>query len=198
MRVISGTNKGLRLKAVAGRGTRPTSDKVKEALFNIIGPYFEGGTMLDLYAGSGGVSVEALSRGMDHAVLVEQERQAVRTIHENLQSTGLAHVCEVYRTDAKQALKAAAKQKRTFRLIFMDPPYKKGEIVKLLGFIDAENLLEAGGQIVCEHEASLNLPETAGHLARCRTERYGDTAITLFTQDGGDEFAKNSGRSGEF
>ena len=87
MRVVAGEYGGRRLKAVPGMKTRPTTDKVKEAMFNIIGPYLEGGQVLDLFAGSGGLSIEAVSRGADHATLVDRQYQAIKTIHENLSVT---------------------------------------------------------------------------------------------------------------
>jgi len=104
MRVISGERKGTRLKAVPGSATRPTTDKVKESLFNIIGPYFAGGDALDLYAGSGGLGIEALSRGCDHAVFVDKQTKAIQTIQENLRVTRYEANATVYRQDARQAL----------------------------------------------------------------------------------------------
>src|SRR5690625_944768 len=84
MRIISGTNRGLKLKAVPGKNTRPTSDKVKESLFNMIGPYFSGGTCLDLFAGSGSLGLEAISRGIEHATFIDKNGLAIKTIHDNI------------------------------------------------------------------------------------------------------------------
>ena len=95
MRVVSGKNKGLSLKAVPGMSTRPTTDKVKEAMFNIIGPYFEGGIVLDLFGGSGGLSIEALSRGIEKAIIVDREMKAIKTIKENLATCNLTDNAEV-------------------------------------------------------------------------------------------------------
>lgn len=115
MRVISGTAKGRPLKSVPGNGTRPTTDKVKEALFSMIGPYFEGGTALDLYAGTGGLGIEALSRGMEAAVFVDMEQKALDTVRANLKAAKVESQAEVYRNDAGRAL--AALEKRGERLI---------------------------------------------------------------------------------
>ena len=107
VRVVSGSAKGRPLKAVPGMGTRPTTDKVKEAIFSMIGPYFDGGTVLDLFAGTGGLAIEALSRGMERAVLVDMDPKSIETIRANLKATKMEGQAEVYRNDAVRALKAA-------------------------------------------------------------------------------------------
>lgn len=114
MRVVSGSAKGRPLKAVPGTGTRPTTDKVKEALFSMIGPYFDGGVALDLFAGSGGLGIEALSRGMDKAVFIDMESKSIDVIKENLRKTGLEGQAEVFRNDAGRALKVLAKRGALF------------------------------------------------------------------------------------
>lgn len=122
MRVVSGSAKGRPLKAVPGTGTRPTTDKVKEALFSMIGPYFDGGVALDLFAGSGGLGIEALSRGMDKAVFIDMESKSIDVIKENLRKTGLEGQAEVFRNDAGRALKALAKRGALFDAVFLDRP----------------------------------------------------------------------------
>ncbi len=102
MRVISGEYGGRRLRAVPGMKTRPTTDKVKEAIFNIIGPYFNGGTSLDLFAGSGGLSIEGVSRGIDHAVLIDRQGAAIKTIHQNIEVTKEPDKFTVYKRDAEK------------------------------------------------------------------------------------------------
>ena len=110
MRIISGDKKGLPLKAVPGKDTRPTTDKVKESIFNMIGPYFEGGKGLDLFAGSGGLGIEALSRGFNEMIFVDRDMKAIQTVKENLRSAGLGEQAEVYRNEADRALKAIVKR----------------------------------------------------------------------------------------
>ncbi|WP_409305311.1 16S rRNA (guanine(966)-N(2))-methyltransferase RsmD [Peribacillus sp. SCS-155] len=183
MRVVSGTCKGRPLKSVPGAGTRPTTDKVKEALFNIIGPYFEGGTVLDLFAGSGGLGIEALSRGIDHAIFVDKEYKAVQTVKANLDACGFTDRAEVYRNDSERALKAIIKRELRFSLIMLDPPYKKQKLVKLLEEIHKENLLEESGIIVCEHGSDIHLPDVVGGLVRYRQETYGIIAISIYKMD---------------
>ena len=120
MRVVAGEYGGRRLKAVPGMKTRPTTDKVKEAMFNIIGPYLEGGQVLDLFAGSGGLSIEAVSRGADHATLVDRQYQAIKTIHENLSVTKEEDKFTVLKGDAYKMLNKLAKQEQGFDYVFLD------------------------------------------------------------------------------
>lgn len=187
MRVISGKAKGRPLKAVPGMGTRPTTDKVKEAIFSMIGPYFSGGLVLDLFAGTGGLSLEALSRGMDRAILIDMDKKAIDTIRLNLQATGFTEQAEVYRNDAGRALKALAKRGMKFDLVFMDPPYKLKIISELMGLLLEEGMLEDGARIVLEHDAEDRYDEPVGALEHLRRAEYGDTAITIYRYRAGGE-----------
>lgn len=181
MRVIAGTYKGRQLKTVAGRATRPTTDKVKEAVFQRIGPFFDGGKCLDLFAGSGSLGIEALSRGMDAAIFVDKQPRAIQTIYENLNMLGLRDRCEVFRTDAYRALRAAAKRKLQFKLILLDPPYKMVDYEELLTEITALNLLDTNGTIYCEHDVSEKLPPSTNRLVQIKQETYGSTiGITIY------------------
>ncbi|MBM7572263.1 16S rRNA (guanine966-N2)-methyltransferase [Aquibacillus albus] len=183
MRVISGKYKGHPLKPVPNRLTRPTTDKVKEALFQMIGPYFDGGNCLDLFAGSGGLGIEALSRGMDKVVFVDLHPKAIQTIHNNLKFLDLKDAAEVYRTDAFRALKAAGKRGLSFQIIFLDPPYTKIAYEELLEEINTYQLLDTNGMIVCEHDASEQLPNFHSNFEKVKTEVYGGTtAITIYHQ----------------
>lgn len=186
MRVISGSCKGRALKAVPGMTTRPTTDKVKEAIFNMIGPYFEGGQALDLFAGSGGLGIEALSRGMDHCIFIDKDNKAIQTIYTNLKSCQLQTNAEVFRTDAERALRAVVKRQLTFDLIFLDPPYQKQKLSTFIAFINEHHLLNQDGFIVCEHSHEVILPEQIGSLSVMKSEQYGHTVITIyhFEQDG--------------
>src|SRR5690625_2700284 len=132
MRVVSGTARGRRLKAVPGQSTRPTSDKVKEAIYSRIGPYFPGGQALDLYAGTGALGIEALSRGMERAVFVEIDKKAMNVIRENLQTTQLLERAQLYRNDVDQAIQQIMSQQDSFDLILLDPPYHLTNMDKLL------------------------------------------------------------------
>lgn len=180
MRVVSGTQKGRSLKAVPGNTTRPTTDKVKESLFNMIGPYFEGGMALDLFAGSGGLGIEAISRGIDKVIFVDRDRMAIQTIHDNLSSCGFTEQSEVYRNDAERALKAIIKRDLIFDYIFLDPPYKKQQLTKLLEMMDRDQLLTEDGLIICEHSSDIQLPEQIGRYIQFKHENYGIISISIY------------------
>ncbi|MCZ8520106.1 MULTISPECIES: 16S rRNA (guanine(966)-N(2))-methyltransferase RsmD [Paenibacillus] len=185
MRVISGSAKGRPLKAVPGMGTRPTTDKVKEAVFSMIGPYFDGGRVLDLFAGTGGLSIEALSRGMEAAVLTDTDKKAVETIHQNLKAAGFTDRAEVYRNDALRALRALSKREAQFDLVFLDPPYRLKLIPDLLQELQEGGLLAEGARVVIEHDAEDAFEGDTGTLEWMRRAEYGDTAITIFRHHSG-------------
>src|SRR5690625_1745452 len=132
MRIVSGEHRGIRLTSVPGKNTRPTSDKVKESIFNIIGPYFSGGHCLDLFAGGGNLGLEAISRGVDSAVFVEKNALAIKTINENIKKLRVENKARVYRNDAFKSLKQLTEQNFIFKIIFMDPPYHFKSIHKYL------------------------------------------------------------------
>ncbi|WP_407268095.1 16S rRNA (guanine(966)-N(2))-methyltransferase RsmD [Radiobacillus sp. PE A8.2] len=183
MRVISGVHKGRPIKPVPNQLTRPTTDKVKEALFQMIGPYFNGGSCLDLFAGSGSLGIEALSRGMEQAIFVDKQPKAVKIIHENLQLLHLENQSEVFCTDGFRAIKAAAKRGLTFDLIFLDPPYHKISYEKLLDQLAENQLLSEKGIIVCEHDANMSLPSSYISYEKMKSATYANsTTITLFAR----------------
>ncbi|WP_070120215.1 16S rRNA (guanine(966)-N(2))-methyltransferase RsmD [Bacillus marinisedimentorum] len=181
MRVISGECKGRPLKAVPGKNTRPTTDKVKESIFNLIGPYFKGGTGLDLFAGSGGLAIEALSRGIDRMILVDRDPKAVETIRENLTKCDFQNRAEVYRNDASRALKAVAKRQLSLNLVLLDPPYKKQKLVDTIKYLSDQSLLHDGCIIVAEHSNDVSLPEAIGLCRLVRRETYGMIGVTIYT-----------------
>lgn len=148
MRVIAGKHKSKALETLEGRNTRPTMDKVKEGIFNSL--HHIEGLGLDLFAGSGSLGIEALSRGMDKVIFVDQNIKAVKVIRNNLQKLDLEAQSEVYRNNADRALKALSKRKIQFDIIFLDPPYDKGLIDKALEQIHTFDLLKNNGIIVCE------------------------------------------------
>jgi 16S rRNA (guanine966-N2)-methyltransferase len=183
MRVISGTAKGRTLKAVPGMNTRPTTDKVKEALFSMIGPYFDGGTVLDLFAGTGGLGIEALSRGMDRAVFIDIEKASLDTVRTNLKATGFEDQSEIYRNDALRAIKALGKRKLKFRLVFLDPPYRMRLAQQLMTELLEQDLLEEFATVVVEQDAEVMTLDSCGPLRLVRRAEYGDTAILVYTLD---------------
>lgn len=181
MRVVSGKYKGCPLKAVPGNSTRPTTDKVKEAIFNMMGPYFDGGIALDLFAGSGGLGIEGLSRGLDKAIFVDQDKKAIATIYDNIKACKISEEqVEVYRNDSFRAAKALVKRGLQVDYLYLDPPYAKQELVKLINFFTENNLLKNTSVILCEHDKSVQLPDTIGPLYRRKFEVYGIIAISIY------------------
>lgn len=184
MRVIAGMCKGRPLKAVPGTSTRPTTDKVKEAVFNRIGPYFDGGRALDLYSGSGGLGIEALSRGIDEAVFVDRDPKAVAVVKENVSRCGFEKETEIYRTDARHALKVIEKRGLRFSIIFLDPPYMRQKLAADLRKITESELLEPGGIVVIEHHESVDLADEYGDLVLKSSDTYGGkTVISVFLRN---------------
>lgn len=180
MRVVSGSAKGRPLKSVPGNGTRPTTDKVKEAVFSMIGPYFEGGAVLDLFAGTGGLGIEALSRGMESAVFVDMEAKSIDTIHANLKATKLDERAQVYRNDAGRAISALEKRGRVFDLVFLDPPYRLKHGDELMITLVDKGMLHEGAIVVLEHESSYAYPEDIPGFYRLREAVYGETTISIY------------------
>lgn len=181
MRVVSGKFRGRKLNAVPGMATRPTTDKVKEALFNIIGPYFDGGQSLDLFAGSGGLSIEGVSRGIDHAVLIDRQYQAIKTIHHNIEVTKNPEQFSVYKMDARKALGMLGKHQAKFDLVYLDPPYAKQQIMRDLDRMVTDDLLNDGAVIAAETNQAADLPtEDQPNFAFIRQQTYGITVLTIY------------------
>jgi len=185
MRVIAGDYKGRRLKAVPGLNTRPTTDKVKESMFNIIGQLFAGGTALDLFAGTGGLGIEALSRGIDRAVFIDKDFKAIQTIKENVRELGLSDRAEVYKNDARRALEQLAERGVLFELVFLDPPYQKTLFYEeLILQMQELGLLLDGAVIVAEHSADVELPDRYDAAVRWRQATYGEISISFYRYEG--------------
>lgn len=183
MRVISGEYGGRRLKALDGDNTRPTTDKVKESIFNMIGPYFDGGIALDLYAGSGGLAIEAVSRGMDQGICVEKSGLAIKIINENIAITKESEKFLIRKMDANKALEVLKNKGKKVDLVLLDPPYAKQEITKQLEKMVSYDLLAEDAIIVCETDKSVELPDSIGPLIKRRETTYGITKITIYRQE---------------
>lgn len=149
MRVIAGTAKRLQLKTIEGMDTRPTTDRIKETLFNMISEYLADSEFLDLFSGSGAIGIEALSRGAAHAVFVEQSKKAMQCVRDNLQFTKLNDRAELYETDVMNAL-SRMENRRQFDYIFMDPPYDQYLEKKVLMYLNDSTLLKEDGLIIVE------------------------------------------------
>jgi 16S rRNA (guanine(966)-N(2))-methyltransferase RsmD len=179
MRVISGSAKGRRLKPVPGESTRPITDRVKESLFNIIGPDIQEATFLDLFAGTGSVGIEALSRGAKTALFIDLERNAIKTVNENLKLTRLTDKADVLRGDAFGILEGHANRK--FDYIYIAPPQYKGLWSKAIQHVDnnLEWLSEDGWVIIQIHPREIDELEL-GQLIEFDRRNYGSTMLIFF------------------
>jgi 16S rRNA (guanine966-N2)-methyltransferase len=175
VRIIAGSCKGATIMAPKGRDTRPTSDRVRENVFNIVAPWVEGACVLDLYAGSGALGLEALSRGAEAAVFVEKDPEAVRTIERNIDKLRLRGAT-VLRTAAAVALAQEAGAGRKYDLVLVDPPYAMTDHDALTRYLPS--VLAADGLLVFETDAA-TAPDLAG-LAVRTTRKYGSTRVTVF------------------
>ncbi len=175
MRVITGSARGKKLITLEGNDVRPTSDMVKEAIFSIVQFELAGAKVLDLFAGSGQLGIEALSRGASLAVFVDSSTDSVKVVRENLKNTGLAQNSRVVAMDSFAYLGGC---KDKFDIVFIDPPYSKDIIPQILPKV-VEKVNE-NGIIVCEHDKKDLLPEQAGDFCRFRTYSYGRIALTTY------------------
>ncbi|PIC65726.1 16S rRNA (guanine(966)-N(2))-methyltransferase RsmD [Sporosarcina sp. P13] len=184
MRVISGTRKGTPLKSLPGTSTRPTSDKVKESVFNRIGPYFDGGTVVELFGGSGSIAIEALSRGMDQAIVFEKNAKACAIIKSNVEKCRLDDQIHIERKDARQAVAVLQQKNVTIDLLFVDPPYAAVEYYDVIYDLVKQGLLSEVATIVCEHEKKVVLPEAYETYSRINSAIYGNSAVTIYEKRG--------------
>jgi len=179
MRIIRGTSKGRRLATLKGRAIRPTSDRVKESIFNILGEEVEGKAVLDLFAGTGNLGIEALSRGAKKAIFVEKGREALRLIQRNLTLCEMKERSEILAKDVHRAIGILGKRGETFDLILMDPPYEKGLIQKTLVKLCSHRIYHEGSILVIEHDRREPLSETVEGWNLFRQRGIGDTIISF-------------------
>lgn len=175
MRIITGTKRGKKLIALEGMQVRPTTDKVKEALFDILQFSIEGRRFLDLFAGSGQIGLEALSRGAQSAVFVDSSKDSLRVVRQNVKATGFEDRAKVVQADFAAYLRGS---RETFDVAFLDPPYRTGLLEQALPLTAAR--MAPGGIVVCEHPKEEELPEKAGPFSKCKTYRYGKIMLTTY------------------
>ena len=180
MRVITGIARGRKLKELPGMETRPTTDKVKESVFNIVQFDIEGRQVLDLFGGTGQMGIEALSRGAARCTFVDLRKEAAAVIRENLAHTGLADKAKVIQGDYLAFLTGCREK---FDLVFLDPPYNTGMLEKALETITKIDNVTENGIIVCESAAEAALPELSAPYRKGKDYRYGKIKITLYHRD---------------
>lgn len=182
MRIIAGMKKGIKLKMVSGRHVRPTSDRVKESIFQILGPYFSGGIALDLFAGSGQLGLEALSRGMDYVMFVDKSAKSIQTIKQNIALTGMESKATVMKMDAFYACRFLAQKKQKIDYLFLDPPYHQKLILPVLQEISKQRLLSTTGRVIVELSHHETIPVKVGKLMRKMDRCYGSTSIAIYQE----------------
>ena len=180
MRVITGKARGVTLKTPDGMQTRPTTDRVKEALFSIIQFEIPGARVLDLFGGTGQLGIEALSRGAKNAVFVDEREDACRLIKENLRRTKLESDAQVVRSDYLAYLRRCRER---FNIIFLDPPYAEVFLENSLKQITEIDILQSGGIIVAERPLGKDLPWDFPGYSRSKDYKYGKTLLTLYRKD---------------
>jgi len=180
VRIISGIWKGRRLTSPKGMDVRPTSDKVKEAVFNIIRNRVAGSKALDLFAGTGSLGLELLSRGGVKVVFVEKNPYVLPVLKTNCNDIALPDQYRVILMDSFDAIKLLSKEGQTFDIVFIDPPYKSGLQLKALTAISAGNLLVHEGIAVAEHDQTDFQPDIVGELVKIYERRLGNTGVTLY------------------
>lgn len=182
MRVIGGAAKGRRLSVPKGQAVRPTAARVKESLFNILPRDFSGKRVLDLFAGTGNLGIEALSRGADHALLVDASARSASAIRVNLRRSGFAAHSAVWVAPVARSLRVLARRKECFDFIFLDPPYEKGLAGRALEIIAECQLLRSTGTLIVEHSARESIKSRYDSLQLRDQRRYGDTLLSFYTR----------------
>jgi 16S rRNA (guanine(966)-N(2))-methyltransferase RsmD len=183
MRILAGALKGRRLVTPRGRTTRPTADQVRIALLDALAPRLPGARFLDLFAGAGGVGLEALSRGAVHATLVERDPRAVAALRANVAALGLGDAARVLRGEVGQALGGLARAGERFDLVFLDPPYDGDLAAATLARLGAGDLLGEGAVVVAQHLTKRAPGEAVGGLVAFRARRFGETTLTFYRRE---------------
>jgi 16S rRNA (guanine966-N2)-methyltransferase len=184
MRVISGSARGMRLVALEGATVRPTLDRVRESLFNILAPRIEGAHVLDLFAGTGALAIEALSRGAASAVLVEWNAAAIRVIEKNLAHTRLADRAACRRLNLPTELERLPGR---FDIVFCDPPYTFAETEALFTTLQDKGMLAPDGLVLFEYHSKMPPPQSVGALHITRVKTYGQTALAFYEYQDGEQ-----------
>jgi 16S rRNA (guanine(966)-N(2))-methyltransferase RsmD len=182
LRIISGTARGIRIQAPDTIKTRPTLDRVKESVFDILAPYIPDTRVLDLFAGSGNLGIEALSRGAKSAVFVDESKICRNIITDNLKRTKFDSQGTILTMDVFRAIKLMKENGEKFDIVFMDPPYNMNFLVKTLQMINDFDIIGNDGIAACEHHEDEESPEKVGSLSKERVKVYGDTVFSFYVK----------------
>ena len=180
LRVISGKVRGLKLDTPKNEYVRPTTDRVKESLFNIINPYIIDSNVLDLFAGTGSLGIECLSRGASSATFVDVSKESINIVKSNIKKARVENESIILNLDFKNAIDRLKIQNKKFDIIFMDPPYYKNMFIDALSNIDEADLLCDDGIIVVEHDTKDKFVDNIGRLEKTRDKKYGNTTLTFY------------------
>jgi 16S rRNA (guanine966-N2)-methyltransferase len=184
MRVIAGKYRSRKLEAPAGTTTRPTSDRLRETLFNVVAPSVPDSVWLDLFAGSGAIGIEALSRGARSVTFVESSSNAARTIRKNLHNLEIEEGFEVIEREAAVGLRMLDSQALVYDFCFLDPPYRKmGDYEQILGFLSQSRLLKPESLVIAEHDKHFDPGDEFGSLRRQRVLRQGDAVLSFYRRE---------------
>lgn len=180
MRITSGYLKNRIIYSREGKETRPTLERIKEAIFSIISSKIENAKFLDLYSGTGNISFEAISRGAKKSIMIEADKEALRVIIENVNKLGLEKVCRAYKNNVLRAIEILDNKNEKFDIVFMDPPYKENLTEKTLEKISTFNILEDDAIIICEHGKYEKLPDNVNDLVKYDEREYNKKIITFY------------------
>jgi len=180
LRIIAGELKGRKLHSIDTKLIRPTSDMVREALFSILGNMVVDSRFLDLFAGSGGVGIEAFSRGAKEVVFVDSASESIRVLKKNLELTKIINETEVIHSDYSIAIDRLSSQGREFDIVYIDPPYKMGIEIEAAKKIQDKKILAKDGIIIIEHEAKNLMPDTIEFLEKIKERKYGNVRLSLY------------------
>lgn len=184
MRIVAGKRKGLVIKTISENSTRPTKDMVREALFSILTNDIQDSRFLDLFAGSGAIGIEALSRGASASLFVDLNPKCVKVIKENIEKANFIESAEVYTADYQVALRKLRDKESRFDIIYIDPPYHKGYGTKAIELISEYDILADDGIIIFESDTDEEVPEEIGVFYRYNYKRYGRNRLNLFRRKG--------------
>lgn len=182
LRIISGTARGVKINAPDTKNTRPTLDRVKESVFNILMPYINETCVLDLFAGSGNLGIEALSRGANKAVFVDHSPLCIKVISENLKKTKLDDKGTILNMEVSKAIGHLKDKGEKFDIVFMDPPYNMNFLAKTLQMLNDFDIISEDGIVACEHHEDETAPDIVGRLEKVRSRNYGDTFFSFYVR----------------